>query len=215
MHIGSISGFGKNRIICLAASLSFTTCNIPDLRPDILFFPVFVAQVEQVIANRNKTHHLDVATPYAEKLSVTGMVFRERDAQNIFSALHFIFRGATRYSASAEDLYSCIVGATDISKEAAKIICKAWQQEVIDNDEAEKSQGIELSLGTLLEMDWRVGVSISSSRTRELQSPFVTVAMKVSDSAGKIQSRVVELTIPEFYRLRDTMKGALGRLEMV
>ena len=76
-------------------------------------------------------------------------------------------------------------------------------------------QSVELSLGTLLEMDWRVGVSMSSNQTSKLKIPFVTVAMKVSDSAGKIQNRVVELTVPEFYKLRGTMKDALGRLEMV
>ena len=168
--------------------------------------------VERVIVHLRDTHFHALAKPYAEKLSVTGMKFREVDALNIFGALQYMFRGAVRYETSTKELYETILATTDMNKSAAKIVCASWQQEYVESKDRDT---IEPTVGTLRRLDWRLGVSMSSSESKELQSPFVTLSMDVTDSSGETKHRIVELSTTEFYRLRDSLTTAMNRLEMV
>jgi hypothetical protein len=55
-----------------------------------------------------------------------------------------------------------------------------------------------LSIGKLLSLDWKLGVSVKSNHCDNLAAPFVTIFIKVADGNDKISAHSFELTISEF-----------------
>ena len=47
-------------------------------------------------------------------------------------------------------------------------------------------------------MDWKLGVAMSSSSCRSLNSPYVSLQLRIAESGGNIRLQTVEMTIPEF-----------------
>ena len=47
-------------------------------------------------------------------------------------------------------------------------------------------------------MDWKLGVSVSSSSCRSLNSPHVSLLLKVADPGGNTQQHTAEMSVPEF-----------------
>lgn len=47
-------------------------------------------------------------------------------------------------------------------------------------------------------MDWKLGVSISSSVCKSLNTPYVTLQLRVSESPGQVELRTVEMSLPQF-----------------
>ena len=54
------------------------------------------------------------------------------------------------------------------------------------------------SVGQLIDIEWRLGVAVKSSDCKALNSPFVSVLMRVQDSDKKIAQHTFELTLAEF-----------------
>lgn len=50
-----------------------------------------------------------------------------------------------------------------------------------------------LNLGSLIDIEWKIGVGISSSYTRSLDTPFITMRIISRLSNGQIQSNTIEL----------------------
>ena len=50
----------------------------------------------------------------------------------------------------------------------------------------------------LVSMDWKLGVSISSSSCRALNSPHVSLLLKVADPGGSVQQHSAEMSVSEF-----------------
>ena len=50
----------------------------------------------------------------------------------------------------------------------------------------------------LVSMDWKLGVAMSSSSCRSLNSPYVSLQLRIAESGGNIRLQTVEMTIPEF-----------------
>lgn len=53
-------------------------------------------------------------------------------------------------------------------------------------------------IGQLVDMEWRLGVAVKSSNCKALNTPFVSVLLRVQDSDKKIQTHTLELTLAEF-----------------
>jgi len=54
------------------------------------------------------------------------------------------------------------------------------------------------TIGELVDLQWRLGVAVKSSNCKNLSSPYVSLLIKVRDSDQKLQTRTMELTLPEF-----------------
>ena len=50
----------------------------------------------------------------------------------------------------------------------------------------------------LVSMDWKLGVAMSSSSCRSLNSPYVSLQLRIAEAGGNIRLQTVEMTIPEF-----------------
>lgn len=47
-------------------------------------------------------------------------------------------------------------------------------------------------------MDWKLGISMSSSGCRSLSSPHVTLQLRVAESDTQDQQHTIEMTLPQF-----------------
>jgi hypothetical protein len=54
------------------------------------------------------------------------------------------------------------------------------------------------SVGKLVDMKWKIGVASASNLSDQINTPYVTLALKIADNEGKISDVTMELTIAEF-----------------
>jgi hypothetical protein len=57
---------------------------------------------------------------------------------------------------------------------------------------------MSVSVGSLVGLEWKAGVSLASSATRALNTPFVALQLTLKGPDGKLTSRHVQLTLAEF-----------------
>ncbi|XP_061164111.1 COMM domain-containing protein 6-like [Saccostrea echinata] len=72
-----------------------------------------------------------------------------------------------------------------------------------------------LTAGKLIDMKWKLGVAVSSDECKSLNSPCVTMTLKVADSSGKISTHSMEMTISQFQNFSKQMKEMANKMEMV
>ncbi|KYR00342.1 hypothetical protein DLAC_03086 [Tieghemostelium lacteum] len=69
------------------------------------------------------------------------------------------------------------------------------------------------NLGKLIDFQWKLGVAVSNSYTKELNTPFISVFLKVLDSNNQIESHSFELTVPEFQNFAQQFKDMSSLME--
>lgn len=50
----------------------------------------------------------------------------------------------------------------------------------------------------LVDLQWKLGVAVSSDSCRSLKYPYVAVMLKVADHSGQVKIKSFEMTIPQF-----------------
>lgn len=71
----------------------------------------------------------------------------------------------------------------------------------------------QLKVGHLLSMDWKFGVAVKSSHCVRLNSPFVTLLLRVVDINGATSSHSLELSLSEFQEFAQQFKQVASSLE--
>lgn len=69
-----------------------------------------------------------------------------------------------------------------------------------------------LNLGRLVSLKWSMGITISSSKMRKVQKPFVRLQLQIAHGDGHIKTYFVTLSILQFQELREEIR--LTRLTM-
>lgn len=70
-----------------------------------------------------------------------------------------------------------------------------------------------LKIGQLISMDWKLGVTTKSNHCKNLNTPFVTISLRISDSDEKITTHSFELSIPEFINFAKQFEDMASLLE--
>lgn len=63
-----------------------------------------------------------------------------------------------------------------------------------------------LNLGRLISMKWSMGITISSSKMRKVQKPFVRLSLQIAHGNGDIKTYYLTLSILQFQELREEIK---------
>eukprot|EP01132_Coremiostelium_polycephalum_P002268 gene2268-2791_t len=69
------------------------------------------------------------------------------------------------------------------------------------------------NIGKLIDFQWKLGVSISSNHAQELNTPFISIFIKVLDSNDEVSSHSFELTVPEFQDFAQQFKDMSHLIE--
>ncbi|CAL8342970.1 unnamed protein product [Boreogadus saida] len=125
------------------------------------------------------------------------------------------FRSAGKSNLSAGDLVSKLEeGCTKWPKASLQVVHKLWTEQGPLVHSQQEVQAL-LSIGQLVDMQWKLGMAVSSDTCRSLNSPFVSVLLKIVEPSGQISQKSFEMTIPQFQNFHKQFKEMAAVLETV
>ncbi|CAO2591762.1 COMM domain-containing protein 6 [Lemmus lemmus] len=68
---------------------------------------------------------------------------------------------------------------------------------------------------SLVDFQWKLGMAVSSDRCRSLKYPYVAVKLKVADPSGQVNTKSIEMTIPQFQNFYRQFKEIAAVIETV
>ena len=136
------------------------------------------------------------AAKYYEALKAEGVDIPVDECQHAINAMIYLMTGVIKAKLKPNKFGQALLMFTGLVKEVITVIIKVWaeQAEVLLTSAISK----ELHVGELLSLDWKVGVSVASSVCSSLNTPFVTLVVRVADSDGVVTSRAFELSVAQF-----------------
>ena len=119
------------------------------------------------------------------------------------NALGYLHRGCVDHKIDGANLSAALGLATEASAETAALLAKCWDISAAAAAAGSEGGGVAsakraLSVGKLVGLDWKLGVSLASSECASLLAPFVALSFEVADANGKASHLRVELTYAEF-----------------
>ncbi|KAG7265130.1 hypothetical protein CRUP_036822 [Coryphaenoides rupestris] len=129
-----------------------------------------------------------------------GVNLDENTLQSIIRFLMLTFRSAGKSNLSADGLVSKLeAGCSKWPKASLQVVHKLWTK-----------QG-----PLLVDMQWKLGMAVSSDTCRSLNSPFVSVLLKIAEPSGQLSQKSFEMTIPQFQNFHKQFKEMATVLETV
>ncbi|CAL8370468.1 unnamed protein product [Arctogadus glacialis] len=144
-----------------------------------------------------------------------GVNLDENALQSIIRFLMLTFRSAGKSNLSAGDLVSKLEGGcSQWPKASLQVVHKLWTEQGPLVHSQQEVQAL-LSIGQLVDMQWKLGMAVSSDTCRSLNSPFVSVLLKIVEPSGQISQKSFEMTIPQFQNFHKQFKEMAAVLETV
>ncbi|KAK3606310.1 hypothetical protein CHS0354_041942 [Potamilus streckersoni] len=155
--------------------------------------------------NRNK---------YLEKLLVQDLTVTSKKVQSCINAVSHLYRFAAKAELSGEDLRRQLSSGLTGSVSTLSIFTNVWMtkgQSLIACNFTED----KLNIGQLVDLQWKLGMAVSSDSCKSLNFPFVILKLKVSDPSGNLHTHTVEMTLTQFKNFSTQLKEIASLLETV
>ncbi|XP_032812174.1 COMM domain-containing protein 6 [Petromyzon marinus] len=154
---------------------------------------------------RGESLAVDTGAMYERLISCGVEGIGEQSVQEVVSLLTGVFRVATQAGTSGEQLALDLAGASsEWTRPALKVIKHVW-----DNAGPVPATQWPASLPSaarLLDVRWKVGISVSSDRCRALNAPFVTLCLALAEKSGRMSTRVFEMNLTQFQNFSRQLK---------
>ncbi|XP_029314256.1 COMM domain-containing protein 6 [Cottoperca gobio] len=135
--------------------------------------------------------------------------------QNIVRFLLLTFRSAGKSNLSGDDLVSRLEeGSNKWPKASLQVLHRLWSEHGALVHAQQEVQAM-LSIGQLVDMQWKLGMAVSSDTCRSLNSPYVSLRLKIVEPSGQICQRSLEMTIPQFQNFHKQFKEMAAVMETV
>ncbi|XP_065885609.1 COMM domain-containing protein 6-like [Dysidea avara] len=133
-------------------------------------------------------------------------------AQECINALTFVFRSAAEHQLSWEQLTEELKSSMQWSEAAITVVGHVWKEEASNVIDVQRRM---LNIGQLASMEWKLGVSMSSSSCRALNSPYVTLMFTVVTDmvSGTTKQYSVELDMQQFQNFSTQLREMSSLLE--
>ncbi|XP_061735755.1 COMM domain-containing protein 6 isoform X2 [Nerophis ophidion] len=144
-----------------------------------------------------------------------GVTLEHKSLQSITRFLLLTFRSAGKNKLSPDDLVSRLEESSKKwSTAALQVLRSLWSQH---GESVQVQQAVQdmLSVGQLVDMQWKLGLAVSSDTCRSLNSPFVTILLKIAEPSGQINQKAFEMTVPQFQNFHKQMKEVAAVMETV
>lgn len=173
---------------------------LSDICHDVLFFLQF------------KIPAIDVET-LREKFEENSIHIEDKDLQSILHILKYIYRAASKLKVQHDSLKRQLLSSIKFTEETSENIACNWKEygDVLKSDHSFPM----FDVGKLIDMQWKLGVAVSSDGCRNLNSTFVSMTLKVADTSGKLTSHAFEMTIPQFKNLSKQLQEMAKSMEMI
>ncbi|XP_071779671.1 COMM domain-containing protein 6 [Centroberyx gerrardi] len=184
--------------------------NIGRLSPDLL------AETCQHILTylQGQTRGVDSAN-LSDRFQRDGVRLDDEALQNIIRFLLLTFRSAGKSNLSGDDLVSRLEeGSGKWPKASLQAVQRLWTEQGALVHAQQEAQDM-LSIGQLVDMQWKLGMAVSSDTCRSLNSPYVSLLLKIAEPSGQIRQRSFEMTVPQFQNFHKQFKEMAAVLETV
>ncbi|KAJ8028595.1 COMM domain-containing protein 6 [Holothuria leucospilota] len=151
---------------------------------------------------------------FTQSLQSCGVDCSTKSVQEAANVLTCVFRHAAESKLDPEKLKSQLRDAVTWSESTVAIVIKAWSDQkshLISVADAYKA----LNVGKLVDFKWKLGLAMSSSSCKNLNSPYIVVSMKIASPSGEVQLQSFEMTVPEFKHFSKQMKDMAAVMETV
>ncbi|XP_069010359.1 COMM domain-containing protein 6 [Embiotoca jacksoni] len=197
-----------------AAEESYGVSNVVDnicrLPPD----PLAEACQHILIYLQGQTRGVESAE-ISDGFQRAGVVVNHETLQDIIRFLLLTFRSGGRSNVSADELVSKLEGDSNKwSKASLQVLHSSWSEHGALVHAQQEVQAM-LSIGQLVDMQWKLGMAVSSDTCRSLNSPYVTLLLKIVEPSGQICQRSFEMTIPQFQNFHKQFKEMAAVMETV
>lgn len=153
------------------------------------------------------------AAELSNRFSSADITLDFEDLQSVTRYLLLTFRYAGNQSLSADDLISKLEeGSSRWARPVLQVIHKLWSEHGAEVKLQQEAKGM-LSIGQLVDMQWKLGMAVSSNTCRSLNSPYVMVMLKVADPSGQIYQKSFEMTIQQFQNLHNQFTDIAAAME--
>lgn len=152
--------------------------------------------------------------------------FSDRQISSICNALSFIYKGSLKSKLSAKVLNEALPIHTDLDEDIIFTLVSVYhrilkqfksksklKENEIKEEEVQNadSNGLidaknVLNLGRLVKMDYCMGITVSSSRMKKVNKPFVRLSLQIAHGSGDFKTYFVTLSLLQFEQLREEIK---------
>ncbi|XP_010788936.1 COMM domain-containing protein 6 [Notothenia coriiceps] len=135
--------------------------------------------------------------------------------QNMIRFLLLTFRSAGKSNLSGDDLVKRLEeGSSKWPKASLQLLHRLWSEHGA-SVRAQQEVESALSIGQLVDMQWKLGMAVSSDTCRSLNSPYVSLLLKIVEPSGQICQKSFEMTIPQFQNFHKQFKEMAAVMETV
>ncbi|XP_074514797.1 COMM domain-containing protein 6 isoform X1 [Sebastes fasciatus] len=184
--------------------------NICKLSPDLL------AEACQhiLIYLQGQSRGVDSAE-ISDRFQRAGVRLDHEALQNMIRFLLLTFRSAGKSSLSGDDLVLRLEqDSNKWPKASLQVLHRLWSEHGALVHAQQEVQSV-LSIGQLVDMQWKLGMAVSSDTCRSLNSPYVSLLLKVVEPSGQICQRSFEMTVPQFQNFHKQFKEMAAVMETV
>ncbi|XP_053869229.1 COMM domain-containing protein 6 [Malaclemys terrapin pileata] len=150
-----------------------------------------------------------------QRLQTAGVEMKVADLAKIINVVSFLFGTAAKNNLSAEELSTGLGNAISmLPKHAVQVIRHIWNEQgksIIMSEDARNMA----TVGQIIDIQWKLGMAVSSDSCRSLKYPYVTMTLKVAEPSGQIMSKSFEMTVPQFQDFFRHFKEIAAVLETV
>ncbi|XP_017265685.1 COMM domain-containing protein 6 [Kryptolebias marmoratus] len=133
--------------------------------------------------------------------------------QNIIRFLLLTFRSGGKSNLSADELLSKLEGGK-WSKASLQVLHVLWSEHGACVHAQQEAQSV-LSISQLVDVQWKLGMAVSSDTCRSLNSPYVSLLLRIAEPSGQISQKSFEMTIPQFQNFHKQFKEMAAIMETV
>ncbi|XP_014776924.1 COMM domain-containing protein 7 [Octopus bimaculoides] len=100
-----------------------------------------------------------------------------------------------------------------LSQEKAEYLTEQWKKNMASLSAT--ALGQTLMVNQLVDMDWKFGVTLSSSELSKVGNTFIQLKLVVSNGKGELNTIYMELSLQQFYSFLHEMERAKASMEML
>ncbi|CAG07308.1 unnamed protein product, partial [Tetraodon nigroviridis] len=134
----------------------------------------------------------------SDNFQKAGVQFDHDAVESLVRFLLLTFRSAGKSKLSADELLSRLEESNrKWPKASLQVLHRLWSERGALVCAQQEVQAM-LSTNQIVDIQWKLGMALTSDTCRSLNSPYVTLLLKFVETSGQICQRSFEMTIPQF-----------------
>jgi hypothetical protein len=129
--------------------------------------------------------------------------------RNSIRGILLFLKGSLKYNLN-QALVKADLQTLGMSDQHADVIVGRWEQNLLG---LSVSMGQTVMANQLVDMEWKFGVTASSSDLKAVGSTFLQLKLVIDKGAGVTEDVHMELTLPQFYEFLASMEKAKTHLD--